>query len=99
MDKEIGSISRLAKKCSACKMRDDCNQKRKEACALMVEPPDLTLPALKDAVQPLMQDLLIKRDYRDIKVGENTTVTIDLEEIKRDLRNQIFAQNLMRLAC
>ena len=95
---EIGSSSRLSSKCAACKMRDDCDKKRLEACAFMVEPPDLILPALKDAVQPLTQELLIKHDYRDIKVGENTTVTIDLKEIKRQIVKN-YCPQFGALAC
>lgn len=31
----------------------------------------------------LMQPILIPHDYRNIKVAETTTITIDVEELKR----------------
>lgn len=35
-------------------------------------------------------DVLVKHDYRDIKIGPNTTITIDLEEQKRQLERDIY---------
>lgn len=48
--------------------------------------PDATVPLMQDAATPVM----VKNDYRNVKIAENTTVTIDLEEIKKKLH-----QNLM----
>ncbi|MEY8283233.1 hypothetical protein AALA13_05280 [Lachnospiraceae bacterium 50-23] len=39
------------------------------------------LPAAQEASQPV----LVPHDYRDVKVAENTTITVDLEELKRQL--------------
>lgn len=37
------------------------------------------------ATMPLTQPLLVPHDYRNIKVAEDMTVTIDLEELKKQL--------------
>lgn len=37
-----------------------------------------------------MADMLVKHDYRDIKIAENTTVTIDLEKMKKDLAEDFY---------
>lgn len=39
-----------------------------------------------NAAAPVMQP----HDYRDIKISANTTVTIDLEEIKKKLNESIY---------
>jgi hypothetical protein len=48
--------------------------------------PDAAAPLTQDAAAPIM----VKHDYRDVKIAENTTVTIDLEEIKENMRKQIY---------
>lgn len=37
---------------------------------------------------PLTAAIIQPYDYRNIKIGEETTVTIDLEEIKKKLKEQ-----------
>lgn len=48
---------------------------------------------IPDSYEPLTQDiaapLLVKHDYRNVKVAENTTVTIDIEEMKRKVNESI----------
>jgi hypothetical protein len=39
---------------------------------------------------PTVMPALAKHDYRDVKIAENTTVTIDLEELKENMRKQIY---------
>ena len=51
-------------------------------CAREMPPTLAEIGRGKSAGMPLTQDLLVKHDYRDIKVGEDTTVTIDLEDLK-----------------
>ena len=41
---------------------------------------------------PVLEDILVKHDYRDIKVGENTTITIDVEELKRQIKKDFYKQ-------
>lgn len=81
---KTGSFSAESKRCQKCNFRDDCENKRLAACAYIIPEPMLA-PATMDAKMPIMADVLVKHDYRDIKIGENTTITIDLEDIKKEI--------------
>lgn len=48
-------------------------------------PPQLAMSEAMPLAQDLAQPLLVPHDYRNIKVSENTTITIDLEELKKQL--------------
>lgn len=41
-------------------------------------------------MQSTAMPVLKKHDYRDIKIAEGTTVTIDLEELKENMRKEIY---------
>lgn len=43
-----------------------------------------------DHATSVLADVLAKHDYRDIKVGENTTITIDVEELKRQMKKDFY---------
>lgn len=81
------SFSMDEPECVHCQNYDDCKHKRKMDCAYL-EPLSTTF------VQPLAvqiaEEMAVKHDYRDIKVGENTTVTIDLKEIKKKISEDIY---------
>lgn len=82
-------LSKLSEKCRKCPFVEKCEHKQVEAVGYL-EP--VTVPAAAELTAPL----LVPHDYRDIKVAENTTITIDLEELKIQLAerfnpmNQIF---------
>lgn len=84
----MGSISRMAEKCRSCQIRDKCDKKRMEACAYFTEP--LVASAVMPSVAELTQPIAVKHDYRDVKVAENITITIDVEELKKKLSVDIF---------
>lgn len=46
--------------------------------------------AVMPSVAELVQLMAVKRDYRDIKVAENTTITIDVEELKKQMREDFY---------
>lgn len=48
--------------------------------------PDATTSAMQNSAAPVM----VKHDYRNVKIAENTTVTIDLEEIKKKLHQDLM---------
>ena len=35
-------------------------------------------------------DLMVKHNYRNVLIAENTTVTIDLEEVKGQIQKELF---------
>lgn len=82
------SITRMAEKCRNCQIRDKCDKKRMEACAYYKEPfeSSAVMPCAVEIAQPMA----VKHDYRDVKIAENTTVTIDLEVLKKQLSDEIY---------
>lgn len=85
----MGSVRRMTSKCRSCPKKDTCDYKKMELCAYIEEPPlmaEVAMPSVADLIQPMM----IKHDYRDVKVGENTTITIDVEELKRQMKNDFY---------
>lgn len=71
-------LKRLSEKCSKCPFVSKCDKKRMEAVAYLE-------PAAQSNTQPLAASVLVEHDYRRIKIDSNTTVTIDLEDIKKQL--------------
>lgn len=47
--------------------------------------PQIAMSAAAPLTQDLAQPLLIPHDYRNIKVADGTTITIDIEELKKQL--------------
>lgn len=91
----MGAISKLSEKCKLCANVDKCHHKKMELCAYF-EP---TISANLSDCAPLsvVKEMVVKHNYRDIKIGENTTVTIDLEELKRQIEEDFYRQ--VRLGC
>lgn len=56
--------------------------------------PDHLAPTVQDASAPIM----VKHDYRNIKIAENTKVTIDLEDMKEKLRHDLMP-NFLQCGC
>lgn len=77
------SLKKLAARCAQCHKKDRCRNKRME-CVGMLE------SAAAPVAAPIMADIAVKHDYRDIKIAPNTTVTIDIEAMKRDLEKAIW---------
>ena len=87
------SFSKTADECRVCEHFDDCNKKRMVACAFQEKPPEqLFQPVAAGLTAPLAQDVLVKHDYRNIKIAENTTITIDLEDVKKKLKEDFYKQ-------
>lgn len=86
--KRGGAFTRTAQKCQECEFRDKCDNKRMEACAYLYEPDmsEATMPSAAELAQPMM----VKHDYRDIKIAENTTITIDVEDLKKQMEEEIY---------
>lgn len=83
-------ISELSEKCQICPYVDDCDEKRMMACAVVKMPEPIMAETTENFTEPLAADMAIKHDYRNIKIGENTTVTIDLEEMKKKIADDIY---------
>lgn len=83
-----GSFTRMVQKCQECEFRDKCDNKRMEACAYFDEP--IAANAVMPSVAELAQPVAVKNDYRDVKVAKNTTITIDVEELKKKMVDDIY---------
>lgn len=88
----MGSVSKTTSMCSICPCKDECNNKRLESCAFADIEKQNSAPLLQENTTSCAAPILRKRSYRDIKLDENTTVTIDLEEIKEQLRKDFYRQ-------
>lgn len=79
--------------CKHCPNYDNCsNKKRMEACAYLVPEQALASPFAESMAEPMIQEMAVKHDFRNIKIAENTTVTIDLEELKKKLEEDFYKQ-------
>lgn len=58
---------------------------RQIAKAIKKKPEQLAMAAATPLADDLAQPLLIPRDYRNIKVTDGMTITIDLEDLKKQL--------------
>ena len=77
------SLSRLSPECAACPFVKKCKNKRMAAEAYLI-------PSSAEMVSPVMEPVSVNHDYRDIKVAPNTTITIDLEELKKQIERDIY---------
>lgn len=86
-EKRKYTFSMDAPECQVCSYYNECKNKRRVAC-IYLKP--LTNHAAGQLEQPISADVLVKHDYRDVKIGEKTTVTIDLEEMKKKMTEDIY---------
>ena len=82
-------LSRLSKKCRECKYVDTCNHKMMEALAYINE---ASIIAGANTAAAIVQP----HNYRNKKIDFNTTITIDLEDIKREVEKSLY-RNLYNL--
>lgn len=82
--------SKVSEICKSCEHYDDCDNKRMEACAYLISKESLANPSAQQSTEPIAADMAVKHDYRDIKIAKNTTVTIDLEEIKKKVKKDFY---------
>lgn len=71
--------------CLHCSMYDPCVKDGKYCFIGAMENERVCQPAQSRTMECASMPVLIPHDYRDIKVAENITVTIDIEEMKRKL--------------
>lgn len=84
------SISKLHEKCEKCPYVDVCDEKRKVACGMLPLPERMFDSASAAMTMPIAAEILVKHDYRNIKISEAQTITFDLEEMKKDLERRIY---------
>jgi len=95
------TISKTDERCLKCEHFDECDEKRMVMCAMAeLPPPEQYAEKAGQAVtMPLTNDVLVKHDFRQIKIAPNTVVTIDLEEEKKKLRQELTKHLTKHLNC
>lgn len=83
-------VSKLHEKCENCPYVNDCSEKRMVACGMMERPEKMFNSASAAMTMPIAAEMLVKHDYRDIKISPTQTVTVDLEEMKKGLEKRIY---------
>ena len=75
--------SKLYSGCRRCPYKDSCSNKRTEAHGY-------SQPAASNISEAFSAPVMVRHDYRDIKIDASTTVTIDLEDIKKQLAEDFY---------
>ena len=76
-------------RCEKCTHRVDYCGRIMCAGAELPQPEQYIEKASEAVTMPLSNDLCVKHDYRQIKIAPNTTVTIDLEQEKKKLQEEL----------
>ena len=84
------SLSKVSEICKYCEHYPNCDSKRMEACAYLIPKNNMENCATQNYSAPIAEELLVKHNYREIKIAENTTVTIDLEELKKKIQEDFY---------
>lgn len=83
-------FSKTSDECLQCVYFNDCDKKRLVVCAMKETPIQIAAKVAESVSMPLIEDLVVKHDYRNIKIGENTTLTIDLEDLKKQMEKEFY---------
>lgn len=75
--------SKLYSGCRRCSYKDSCSNKRMESHGYLQ-------PSASTISENVAAPVMVKHDYRDIKIDASTTVTIDLEDIKKRLAEDFY---------
>ena len=83
-------FSKTSDECLQCSYYEDCDKKRLVMCAVKEMPPQVAEKAAESVSMPFVEDLAVKHDYRDVKIAEYTTITIDLEDLKKQMEKDFY---------
>lgn len=87
------SLSVLDEHCRSCEYVNDCDNKRMAACAYMqLKPQSLAAATAESFAMPVAAEMAVKHNYRDVKIAEGVTVTIDIEDMKKRLERDFYKQ-------
>ena len=81
----MSGLTRMAKMCRECPFKDKCKNKRLEKEAYLT-------PVISLIIEDVASPVLKAHDYRNVKVAEKTTITIDVEDLKERMRKEIYRQ-------
>lgn len=88
----MSSITKTASICWICPYKDKCDNKRLESCAFVEVEKQNSAPLIQKKTTDCAAPALRKHSYSEIRLDENTTVTVDLEEVREQLRKDFYRQ-------
>ena len=88
----MGFITKTASICMICPYEDECDNKRLESCAFVEVEKQNSAPYTQQNTINFTAPALRKHQYRDIYLDKDTSVTVDLLEIKEQLRKDFYRQ-------
>lgn len=84
-------IKKMSKKCAVCEFKDECDKKRMEMLGCLELPKQNLAAAVSEtSASDMAQPLVVKHDYRNVKIAEGMTVTVDLERLKKKLEEDLM---------
>lgn len=89
----MGSIRKTKSICRICPYKDECDSKRLESCAFVEVEKQNSAPYSQRNTVDYSAPVLRKHQYTDIHLDKDTSVTIDLLEIKEQLRKDFYRQS------
>lgn len=69
-------------KCACCPFLDICEHKKMEMVGFLE-------PASSSSESELQNSMIVPHNYRQVKIAPHTKVTIDLEDIKKEIERSI----------
>lgn len=79
------TLSRLCAECAKCPKVDTCDHKRMEMVGFLE-------PIVNESQENISENVAVPHKYSQVKIAPNTTVTIDLEDIKKEIERSIAAK-------
>ena len=88
----MGSVSKTSSMCRICHYKDKCDSKTLESCAFVEVEKQNSAPCSQKNTVANTAPVLRKHQYRDIYLDKDTSVTVDLLEIKEKLRKDFYME-------
>lgn len=68
----------------------DCYTDGVQGCLFKIKYPNVASDAAAEIIQDIAAPVLRKHDYRDVWIDANTTITIDHEDLKEQMRRDFY---------
>ncbi|HWQ76565.1 MAG TPA: hypothetical protein VN441_14730 [Syntrophomonas sp.] len=84
----LSRMVKMVKVRRECPYKDTCENKKKVSFAYLPEP--VAVSASAAAAMIASAEIIAKHNYREICIDQDTRVTIDLEEVKKQLERDFY---------
>lgn len=79
------ALRRLCDECAKCPKVDTCAHKRMEMVCFLE-------PTANESQEILSENVTVPHKYRKVEIAPNTEITIDIEDIKKEIEQAIAKQ-------